>query len=90
MRRLRGTITVRDATQAFSYLDSRNVLGFVDGTENPVGGGYALVQKYLHDVDAWEDLAVEAQEITGTLFFVPPPGFLEALPDSRRISMPVR
>ncbi|GGT95043.1 hypothetical protein GCM10010244_20600 [Streptomyces coeruleorubidus] len=80
MRRLRGTITVRDETQAFSYFDSRNLLGFVDGTENPVGpaaadaalvgeedpgfrgGSYALVQKYLHDVDAWEALAVEAQE----------------------------
>lgn len=80
MRRLRGAVTVRDETQAFSYFDSRNLLGFVDGTENPVGqaaadaalvgeenpafrgGSYALVQKYLHDVDAWDALAVEAQE----------------------------
>lgn len=31
VRRLRGTVTVRDETQAFSYFDSRNVLGFVDG-----------------------------------------------------------
>ncbi|MEU9570712.1 Dyp-type peroxidase [Streptomyces massasporeus] len=80
LRRLRGAVTVRDETQAFSYFDSRNLLGFVDGTENPVGqaaadaalvgeedpafrgGSYALVQKYLHDVDAWDALAVEAQE----------------------------
>ncbi|MCX3290468.1 Dyp-type peroxidase [Streptomyces sp. NEAU-H22] len=80
VRRLRGAVTVRDETQAFSYFDSRNLLGFVDGTENPVGqaaadaalvgeedpaflgGSYALVQKYLHDVDAWDALAVEAQE----------------------------
>ncbi|MFI8831750.1 Dyp-type peroxidase [Streptomyces afghaniensis] len=80
VRRLRGTVTVRDETQAFSYFDSRNVLGFVDGTENPVGraaadaalvgeedpgfsgGSYAIVQNYLHDVDAWDALAVEAQE----------------------------
>jgi putative iron-dependent peroxidase len=80
VRRLRGAVTVRDETQAFSSFDSRNLLGFVDGTENPVGqaaadaalvgdedpgfrgGAYALVQKYLHDVDAWEALAVEAQE----------------------------
>ncbi|MFI8190052.1 Dyp-type peroxidase [Streptomyces sp. NPDC085946] len=80
VRRLGRTVTVRDEVQAFSYFDSRNLLGFVDGTENPVGpaaaeaalvgaedpafrgGSYALVQKYLHDVDAWEALAVEAQE----------------------------
>ncbi|MFF5515529.1 Dyp-type peroxidase [Streptomyces coeruleorubidus] len=34
------------------------------GAEDPGfrGGSYALVQKYLHDVDAWDALAVEAQE----------------------------
>ncbi|WP_345020785.1 Dyp-type peroxidase [Streptomyces shaanxiensis] len=80
MKRLRDAVTVQDEVQAFAYFDSRNVLGFVDGTENPVGqaaaeaaivgdedpaftgGSYAIVQKYLHDVDAWEALAVEAQE----------------------------
>ncbi|GAB2717294.1 Dyp-type peroxidase [Streptomyces bullii] len=80
VRRLDARVTVRDEVQAFSYFDSRNLLGFVDGTENPVGpaaaeaalvgpedpgfwgGSYALVQKYLHDVEAWEALAVEAQE----------------------------
>ncbi|MFF8672982.1 Dyp-type peroxidase [Streptomyces sp. NPDC015242] len=80
VRRLRGAVTVRDETQAFSTFDARNLLGFVDGTENPVGraaadaalvgdedpgfrgGAYAIVQKYLHDVDAWDALAVEAQE----------------------------
>lgn len=80
VRRLRGAVSVQDEVQAFSYFDSRNLLGFVDGTENPVGpaaaeaalvgaedpefrgGSYAVVQKYLHDVDAWEALAVEAQE----------------------------
>lgn len=80
MKRLRGAVTVQDEVQAFAYFDSRNLLGFVDGTENPVGqaaaeaaivgdedpafrgGSYAIVQKYVHDVDAWEALAVEAQE----------------------------
>lgn len=80
MKRLRGAVTVQDEVQAFAYFDSRNLLGFVDGTENPVGqaaadaaivgdedpafrgGSYAMVQKYVHDVDAWEALAVEAQE----------------------------
>lgn len=80
MRRMRGAVTLQDEVQAFSYFDARNLLGFIDGTENPVGqvaadtalvgaedpgfrgGAYAIVQKYLHDVDAWEALAVEAQE----------------------------
>ncbi|MBZ3901371.1 MULTISPECIES: Dyp-type peroxidase [Streptomyces] len=80
MRQLRGAVTLVDEVQAFAYFDSRNLLGFVDGTENPVGrvaaetvlvgdedpgfrgGSYVLVQKYLHDVDSWEKLPVEAQE----------------------------
>ncbi|MDX2934404.1 Dyp-type peroxidase [Streptomyces ipomoeae] len=80
MRQLRGAATPEDEVQAFAYFDSRNLLGFVDGTENPVGrvaaeavlvgdedpgfrgGSYALVQKYVHDVDSWDALAVEAQE----------------------------
>ncbi|MGV9456670.1 Dyp-type peroxidase [Streptomyces sp. NPDC003635] len=80
VRSLRGAISVQDEVQAFSHPDARNLLGFVDGTENPVGraaaeaaltgdedpafrgGSYAMVQKYLHDLDAWEALAVEAQE----------------------------
>ncbi|MHB9857588.1 Dyp-type peroxidase [Streptomyces sp. YIM S03343] len=79
-RRLRGVAVVQDEVQGFSYLDRRNLLGFVDGTENPVGqaaaraalvgdedpgfrgGSYVLVQKYLHDMDAWEKLPTEAQE----------------------------
>ena len=64
----------------FKYFDVRDLLGFVDGTENPVGpaardavligpedpeftgGSYVIVQKYLHDLEAWNALAVEAQE----------------------------
>ncbi|MGC0330680.1 putative iron-dependent peroxidase [Streptomyces sp. SAI-170] len=82
VRRLGDTAVVQDEVQAFAYFDSRNLLGFVDGTENPVGaeaaatalvgdedprfrgGSYALVQKYLHEVDAWEKLSVEEQERT--------------------------
>lgn len=37
MKRLRDAVTVQDEVQAFAYFDSRNLLGFVDGTENPVG-----------------------------------------------------
>ncbi|MFI6346687.1 Dyp-type peroxidase [Streptomyces sp. NPDC050560] len=80
MARLRGAVTVQDETQGFKYLDFRDLLGFVDGTENPQGraareaavigaedpayggGSYVIVQKYLHDLDAWNTLPTETQE----------------------------
>jgi putative iron-dependent peroxidase len=80
MDRLRGSVTVRDEVHGFKYFDVRDLLGFVDGTENPVGpaagaavlvgdedpafagGSYVVVQKYLHDLQAWNALPVEAQE----------------------------
>ncbi|MEU3339300.1 Dyp-type peroxidase [Streptomyces sp. NPDC002144] len=80
MARLGGAVTVRDEVHGFQYLDKRDLLGFVDGTENPVGAGagaavlvgdedpefaggsYVIVQKYVHDLDAWNALPVEAQE----------------------------
>jgi len=37
MDRLRGSVVVVDETHGFKYLDERDLLGFVDGTENPVG-----------------------------------------------------
>jgi putative iron-dependent peroxidase len=64
--------------QGFRYFDLRDLLGFVDGTENPTGpalapaalvadgehagGSYAVVQKYLHDLTAWNALDVRDQE----------------------------
>ncbi|MCN9243380.1 Dyp-type peroxidase [Streptomyces sp. RY43-2] len=80
MDRLRGAVTVRDEVHGFTYFDMRDLLGFVDGTENPTGpaanaavligdedaefsgGSYVIVQKYLHDLQAWNALPVEAQE----------------------------
>jgi porphyrinogen peroxidase len=80
MDRLRGSVTVRDEVHGFKYFDVRDLLGFVDGTENPVGpaasaavlvgeedptfagGSYVVAQKYLHDLRAWNALAVQAQE----------------------------
>ncbi|GAB3987087.1 Dyp-type peroxidase [Actinoallomurus acanthiterrae] len=80
MNRLRGAVTVEDEVQGFMFFDVRDLLGFVDGTENPVGpaasaavligdedpefagGSYVIVQKYLHDMDAWNALPVDAQE----------------------------
>jgi putative iron-dependent peroxidase len=80
MDRLAGAVTVCDEVHGFRYFDDRDLLGFVDGTENPAGqaaaaaavtgaddpgfagGSYVIVQKYLHDMGAWNGLAVEEQE----------------------------
>jgi putative iron-dependent peroxidase len=80
MNRLRGAATVVDEVHGFKYFEERDLLGFVDGTENPSGnilfdavsigdedpafrgGSYVIVQKYLHDLFAWNELTVEAQE----------------------------
>jgi porphyrinogen peroxidase len=37
MARLAGRVTVADEVQGFRYFDERDLIGFVDGTENPVG-----------------------------------------------------
>ena len=37
MARLAGSVTVRDEVYGFRYFDERDLLGFVDGTENPTG-----------------------------------------------------
>jgi len=78
--RLRGYGRVIDEVHGFKSFDERDLLGFVDGTENPEGaaaaaavlvgdedpdfarGSYVIVQKYLHDLEAWDALPVEEQE----------------------------
>ena len=78
--RLRGAADIVDETHGFKYFDERDLLGFVDGSENPVGpaaaravlvgdedpdfagGSYVMVQKYVHDITAWNALTVEQQE----------------------------
>jgi putative iron-dependent peroxidase len=80
MARLRSAVSPADEVQGFQYFDDRDLLGFVDGTENPsdqaaldatvirgedaafAGGSYVIVQKYLHDLAAWNALSTEAQE----------------------------
>lgn len=37
LARLGDAVTVVDETHGFSYFDSRDLIGFVDGTENPIG-----------------------------------------------------
>jgi putative iron-dependent peroxidase len=74
MIRLAGAVTVADETHGFRFFDERDLLGFVDGTENPTGraadsaaidsagGSYVIVQKYLHDMAGWNALSTEDQE----------------------------
>ena len=37
MERIRGAVSIVDETHGFGYFDDRDLLGFVDGTENPRG-----------------------------------------------------
>ena len=80
MDRLAGAVTLQDEVYGFKYFDERDLLGFVDGTENPdgdiandvvfvgdedprySGSSYVVVQKYLHDLHAWNALSTEEQE----------------------------
>jgi putative iron-dependent peroxidase len=75
-----GCIDVVDESNAFRYLDSRDMTDFVDGTENPKtdedrsevalipegdfqGGSYVMVQKFVHNLPAWNKLSVQQQEL---------------------------
>ncbi|BCL70727.1 deferrochelatase/peroxidase YfeX [Vibrio nigripulchritudo] len=67
-----------DETYGYRYLDSRDMTDFVDGTENPkgdqrhdvaiipegdfAGGSYVMVQRFIHNLPAWNRLNVSAQE----------------------------
>jgi putative iron-dependent peroxidase len=80
MDRIGDAVSVADEVQSFRYFEDRDLIGFVDGTENPrgtlalesalvgaedapfAGGSYVMVQKYFHDMKAWNVLSTEAQE----------------------------
>ena len=80
MARIGNVVSPVDEVQGFRYFDDRDLMGFVDGTENPrgtavttavlignedanfAGGSYVIVQKYLHNLEAWNALSTEAQE----------------------------
>ncbi|MBA5763696.1 Dyp-type peroxidase [Vibrio sp. 404] len=71
-------VIVVDETAGFRYLDARDMTMFIDGTENPkeavrqevaiipegefVGGSYVMVQRFIHNLPAWNRLNVAAQE----------------------------
>jgi putative iron-dependent peroxidase len=80
MARIGKAVLTVEEVQGFRYFDDRDLMGFVDGTENPrgtavaeavligdedaefAGSSYVIVQKYLHNLDAWNALPTEAQE----------------------------
>ena len=80
MARIGNAVSPADEVHGFKNFDDRDLVGFVDGTENPRGeevadaalvgaedaafaaGSYVMVQKYLHDMSAWNALTTEAQE----------------------------
>ncbi|WP_424396845.1 Dyp-type peroxidase, partial [Mycobacterium sp.] len=80
LRSMRSAVTVVDEVHGFRFFDNRDLLGFVDGTENPdgalavsattigdedpdfAGSCYVHVQKYVHDITAWDALPVPEQE----------------------------
>src|SRR5262245_14914170 len=80
MARIGNAVSHIDEVHGFRYFDDRDLLGFVDGTENPrgeeaikavlvgdedrafTGGSYVTVQKYVHNLDAWNALSTETQE----------------------------
>ena len=80
MVRLGSAVSIVDEVHGFRFFDDRDLLGFVDGTENPrgeeaitsvlvgdedpafAGGSYVVVQKYVHNLDTWNELSTEAQE----------------------------
>lgn len=75
---LAGVAELRFEIAAFEYADGRDLTGFKDGTENPktdlrlksalvqdgphAGGSYVVVQKWVHDLTAFEALPIKDQE----------------------------
>ena len=72
------SVDVVDETYGFRYLDARDMTGFIDGPENPkdeqrrevaivpegefAGGSYVMVQRFVHNLPAWNRLNMAAQE----------------------------
>lgn len=78
-RQFGDAVALVEEVPGFRYRDSRDLTGFVDGTENPqgetdrrdvalvpggpfAGGSFVHIQRYIHDLPAWEALPIPAQE----------------------------
>lgn len=79
MSAMASQLSIVDETYGYRYLDSRDMTGFIDGTENPqdedtrrdvsiiaeghcAGGSVVMLQRYVHQLDAWEPMSVAQQE----------------------------
>lgn len=78
MAGISNDVEIVDETYGYRFLDSRDMTDFIDGTENPegderrqvavisdgefAGGSYVMLQRYVHDLPAWNRLNVSAQE----------------------------
>ncbi len=78
MQEIANDVTIVDETYGYRYLDSRDMTDFVDGTENPKGdarsevallgegpfegGSYVMLQRFEHNLPAWNALSVSQQE----------------------------
>src|SRR6185312_17048860 len=77
---LAPVVTLAAEQPCFVYRDSRDLTGFIDGTENPpveeaaevavvaegpgAGGSHVLAQRWVHDLAAFDRLPVADQEGT--------------------------
>ena len=79
MEKFGSAVKVVEEVKGFRFMDSRDLTGFVDGTENPkgderiqvglvgeedavfAGGSYIHIQRYVHNLPAWEALEEEKQ-----------------------------
>jgi putative iron-dependent peroxidase len=78
MSQIAEDVTVVDETYGYRFMDARDMTDFIDGTENPKGeqrgevalvaegeftsGSYVMVQRFEHNLPAWNRLNVAAQE----------------------------
>ncbi len=78
MSSVSDSVNIVDETNGYRYLDARDMTDFIDGTENPkdgqraevaiipggefAGGSYVMVQRFVHNLPAWNRLNVSAQE----------------------------
>lgn len=78
MHAVSGLATLATEVPSFVYHDSRDLTGFVDGTENPPveegpevaivpegpgeGGSYVITMKWVHDLERFHALSVDEQQ----------------------------
>ena len=73
---LGGEFQVTDAVDAFKYREGRDLSGYLDGTENPVGdkavaaaitkdgGSFVAVQRWVHDLRHFASLPSKERDLT--------------------------